>query len=324
MTLTSHAFAYALDQIAVPGGQQLWLYGEPGIARGHAYQPWQQPAAALAQRGCEVFPDLSKITGNYAAIFVDAPQQRDESEGLIAFALAHSTGFVIAAAANDAGGSRLLKTFQAYGIESHSLSKHHCRIVWTTQATQANAALVAKNLAMLEPRTLTLDGQQWCTVPGIFGWDKIDTGSRLLVEHLPKNLSGNMADFGCGYGYLTRSIAQHHPSLMQIDAFDADTRAIACTTQNAGTRTTTHWQDIRNLEITAHYDTVVMNPPFHSGKTEDKTLGQVFVEKAWAALKPRGRLFLVANRHLPYEKIVPGLNILHEESGYKIITGKKP
>jgi 16S rRNA (guanine1207-N2)-methyltransferase len=63
-----------------------------------------------------------------------------------------------------------------------------------------------------------------------------------------------------------------------------------------------------------------MNPPFHQGKHADTSLGAQFIRQAHASLKRGGRLFLVANRHLAYERVVPGLSVLHEEGAYKILT----
>jgi 16S rRNA (guanine1207-N2)-methyltransferase len=84
------------------------------------------------------------------------------------------------------------------------------------------------------------------------------------------------------------------------------------------------WEDIRTLTPERRYDVVIMNPPFHTGKNEDLALGQLFIEKAWQSLKPRGRLFMVANRNLPYEKVVRGLSILAEGEGYKVLWGTAP
>ena len=44
-----------------------------------------------------------------------------------------------------------------------------------------------------------------------------------------------------------------------------------------------------------------MNPPFHQGRKADPDLGRAFIDAAARALKPKGALWLVANRHLPYE-----------------------
>jgi 16S rRNA (guanine1207-N2)-methyltransferase len=45
----------------------------------------------------------------------------------------------------------------------------------------------------------------------------------------------------------------------------------------------------------------VTNPPFHVVRAADPGLGRAFVEAARGMLGPRGDLWLVANRHLPYE-----------------------
>jgi 16S rRNA (guanine1207-N2)-methyltransferase len=50
------------------------------------------------------------------------------------------------------------------------------------------------------------------------------------------------------------------------------------------------------------YDVIVTNPPFHaSGRADRPDIGRAFIAAAAAALVPAGRLWLVANRHLPYE-----------------------
>jgi 16S rRNA (guanine1207-N2)-methyltransferase len=82
--------------------------------------------------------------------------------------------------------------------------------------------------------------------------------------------------------------------------------------------------DVNMLPGQRQYDAVVMNPPFHSGKKEDIALGESFIRAAWNSLKRGGRLFFVANRHLPYEKIIPDLGSLYEGGGFKIIAGTRP
>ena len=56
--------------------------------------------------------------------------------------------------------------------------------------------------------------------------------------------------------------------------------------------------DITREPITRRYDCVVMNPPFHAGRKTEPALGEKFIEIAAKALKPKGRLLLVANSAL--------------------------
>ena len=48
-------------------------------------------------------------------------------------------------------------------------------------------------------------------------------------------------------------------------------------------------------------DTVLMNPPFHTGRAAEPQIGQAFVAAAARILSLQGNLRMVANRHLPYE-----------------------
>ena len=94
-------------------------------------------------------------------------------------------------------------------------------------------------------------------------------------------------------------------------------------------RTTLRWADIRagGLGLT-RLDFVVMNPPFHDGGAEDRALGQAFIRRAAAALRPGGTLWLTANTHLPYEATLEGLFRQVEEiggdAGFKLLQAAQP
>jgi 16S rRNA (guanine1207-N2)-methyltransferase len=62
-----------------------------------------------------------------------------------------------------------------------------------------------------------------------------------------------------------------------------------------------HWADATTFAPDAPFDTVVTNPPFHVARAANPGLGRAFIETARRMLTPRGDLWLVANRHLPYE-----------------------
>jgi 16S rRNA (guanine1207-N2)-methyltransferase len=88
-----------------------------------------------------------------------------------------------------------------------------------------------------------------------------------------------------------------------------------------------HWQDVES-GVAAHFDAIVCNPPFHAlGRGERPDIGRAFIAAAAAALRPRGSLWLVANRHLPYEEALgAGFARLHEvaqNGGFKIVHAVK-
>ena len=85
--------------------------------------------------------------------------------------------------------------------------------------------------------------------------------------------------------------------------------------------------DVRTLAVNGDLDFIVTNPPFHDGGAEDKRLGQNFIRQAAAMLKKGGVLWLVANRHLPYEADIneafKRVRMAADAGGYKVFEAIK-
>ena len=76
------------------------------------------------------------------------------------------------------------------------------------------------------------------------------------------------------------------------------------------------------------YDAIVCNPPFHTHARADRPdIGRRFIAAAAQALQPAGRLWLVANRHLPYEQALGAgfdrVRIVTQQHGFKIVEALK-
>ena len=72
---------------------------------------------------------------------------------------------------------------------------------------------------------------------------------------------------------------------------------------------------------------IATNPPFHDPRGADVGLGRAFLAAAADALRPGGRLVLVANRTLPYERDLArrfaGVATLAERDGFKVIEARR-
>ncbi|MDI6624574.1 MAG: methyltransferase, partial [Brevundimonas sp.] len=117
-------------------------------------------------------------------------------------------------------------------------------------------------------------------------------------------------------------------AVTSLRLIDLDRRAIEAARRNVeDPRAAFDWADARTVEANGDLDFVVMNPPFHDGGAEDRRLGQAFIRQAAAMLKKGGVLWLVANRHLPYEADIAAAfkrsQPLADKGGYKVIEAVK-
>lgn len=199
-------------------------------------------------------------------------------------------------APKDKGGSRLKKELAAFGVEIGETAKAHhrrCIVIRPETLTGIDEAIAAGAPRLVE-------GLDAWSQPGVFAWDRIDAGSALLADTMPA-LKGRGADLGCGYGALA-TVVLKSAAVTSLLLVDIDRRAVEAARRNVeDARVTFDWADTRTLEAAGDLDFIVMNPPFHDGGAEDRRLGQAFIRKAAEMLKKGGFLWLVANRHLPYE-----------------------
>lgn len=139
------------------------------------------------------------------------------------------------------------------------------------------------------------------TTAGVFSEGGIDKGSSALVAALPKKLPARIADLGAGWGYLTDAILKCD-GVKVLDAVEAEALSLDCARCNiSDDRVTFHWGDATQFTADRSYDAIIMNPPFHAGRASDPALGRTFIQAARRLLAPHGKLWMVANRHLPYE-----------------------
>ena len=299
---------------------------QPGWLREQGFMPF---ADELGRNGLRVGePAADEI---FPLVLVLPPRQRDEARALFARALRHTApGGTVLASMPNAEGARSGEADLAKlaGTVQH-LSKHKCRVFWSTpDAAGTDPALLAEWLALDAPRAI-IDG--YVSRPGLFAWDRIDRASALLAAHLPDDLHGCVADLGAGYGYLASQVIARCPQVSAIDLYEAEARALEPARLNLARAqrecgrelaVSVQWSDVTR-GLPQRYDAIVSNPPFHQGRADLPQLGQAFITSAADALRPAGRLFIVANRHLPYEAVLASrfseVRTLVVQEGFKVI-----
>lgn len=292
-------------------------------------QDFKAEAEALEAAG---FVNAARLDGKFSLVLLLPDRQKDRTLADLArgMDLLEEGGTLLAALHNDWGARRFERLLGDLAGGVHTLSKNHCRAFWAGKSATVNRARLEEWRALGAVRRVEATG--FWSMPGLFSWDEIDPGSRLLTEHLPTNLRGRVADLGCGWGFLSAFILRRFPKVRSLEMFDADRAALECARRNveeigALTKVELHWADVTAGVGSGAFDFVVMNAPFHEGRQPDPELGLRFIAAATMALKDQGELWMVANRHLPYERQLaasfPNWSIVAQTKSFKVLRATR-
>jgi 16S rRNA (guanine1207-N2)-methyltransferase len=263
--------------------------------------------------------------GSLDEVVVQAPAGVAERRYVLAQALRvlKTKGRLTALAPKDRGGLRMNKELTAFGCTIGESAKRHQRICVALKP----AGVTGLDAAIAEGVPRRLDGDGLWTQPGVFSWDRLDPGSALLLKSL-QPMSGVGVDLGCGIGVLAHAILTS-PKVTKLTLIDLDRRAVEAAKRNVNDpRVEVVWADARRgAELATGLDFVVTNPPFHEAGSEDKGLGQAFITAAAAMLRKSGVLWIVANRHLPYEAALnehfKTVRPVADAGGFKVYEARK-
>lgn len=342
--LEALCWPFAQEQLSWPAsGGALFMQARDGwplhrqtIGELVCTQDFKPEFDALQRAGLAV--DVEPESGKrWSLVLLLPPRQREQMRAMFARALAHVApgGRVIACLPNNEGAktgqadlARLVGPLQV-------LSKHKCRVFWSEPLHGAADSALASEWETLDaPRPIDVEvaGHRFASAPGVFAWDRIDPASALLAAHLPTDLSGEAADLGAGYGYLAAELLARCPNITSLDVYEAQAQALQLARRNlaafeARTRIDYHWHDV-TVGLPRCFDVIVSNPPFHAqGRAERPDIGRAFIKAAAQALNRGGRLWLVANRHLPYESVLDArfgrVRTVAQQGGFKVIEAIK-
>jgi 16S rRNA (guanine1207-N2)-methyltransferase len=311
-------------------GAPLQARAWPGLV---CHQTFAPDAAALQRLQLQVLTnDLDSATQTFPLVLVLPPRQRDEARALLARALllTQRGGRIVACMSNDEGARSGEADLERIVGPVTTLTKNKCRVFWSAPLDGPHDAAVVEAWLRLDA-VRPIDGGRFVSRPGVFAWDRIDVASQLLAEHLPPDLAGRAADLGAGFGYLSVELLERCAGIVALDVYEAERRALELARRNLAAFASRAairycWHDVA-AGLTDRYDAIVCNPPFHTHARGDRPdIGRRFITAAAQALQPGGRLWLVANRHLPYEQALgAGFDRVRivTERGFKIVEALK-
>ncbi|MEG2053145.1 MAG: methyltransferase [Bacilli bacterium] len=163
---------------------------------------------------------------------------------------------------------------------------------------------------------------------GVFSKDKVDYGSRFLVETFIENKKSSITsllDVGCGYGYI--GVVLGSILNISVDMVDVNKRAVhlaELNVKNNKVNASVYESDIYS-NVLKKFDIVITNPPIRAGKKV--VLG--FLVDAIDKLNPDGELWFVMRKDQGVKSVnkvlenTYNLDIIEKSKGFYVIKAKK-
>ena len=162
---------------------------------------------------------------------------------------------------------------------------------------------------------------------GVFSKDKIDEGSKLLVEAYFNYGRRNVKvlDVGCGIGFLGITISKVMNS--EAHMVDINNRAIHLTEMNIKENNVNArvWNSNIYESVNDKYDVIITNPPIRAGKSVYLTI----INDAFKYLNADGELWFVMRTNHGVKTVIKNLkenffvDILEKSLGFYIVKVKE-
>ena len=161
---------------------------------------------------------------------------------------------------------------------------------------------------------------------GVFSKNKLDYGSRLLIEtYIEKGRDNiDLLDVGCGYGFIGLSLARIKNTNSTM--VDVNKRAVHLTNMNIKNnkiKNAVAFESNIYESVEGLYDVVITNPPIRTGRETVLT----FLRDSKKYLKPNGELWFVMRKDqgaLTVAKKLEDINkieIIAKSKGFLIFRG---
>jgi 16S rRNA (guanine1207-N2)-methyltransferase len=160
---------------------------------------------------------------------------------------------------------------------------------------------------------------------GMFSPDRIDPGTRVLLESVPPPpATGDLLDLGCGYGPIALTMAARSPQAI-VWGVDVNERALQCARDNA------HGGGLDNVRFgmddevppATRFAAIWSNPPIRIGKPALHALLTTWLTR----LAPGGRAHLVVQKNLGSDSLQRWLRAqgfpaerITSRAGYRVLA----
>lgn len=162
---------------------------------------------------------------------------------------------------------------------------------------------------------------------GVFSKDKIDEGSKLLLETYIKygKKEKKILDVGCGIGFLGISLNKIMGA--SVDMIDINNRALHLTKMNLKENKAEGKVFVSNIyeNVKEVYDVIITNPPIRAGKKVYLTI----INESFNYLTKDGELWFVMRTNHGVKTVIKNLKnladvkVLEKNCGFYVVFAKK-
>ncbi len=169
---------------------------------------------------------------------------------------------------------------------------------------------------------------EFVTVPGVFSPDRVDEGTRLLIEHARIPEGSTVLDVGCGYGAIGITIAKALPGvkvyMVDINSTAAKLAKLNARLNGVEDRVSVAVGDLYDPVSHITFDVIISNPPLSAGMN---VVGRL-VEEAPRHLRPGGTLQLVVSQgadavERAMRRAFGNVETLTAKKGYRVLLSEK-
>lgn len=162
---------------------------------------------------------------------------------------------------------------------------------------------------------------------GVFSKERLDLGTRVLLENITIPEKGIVADVGCGYGPIGIYIALKNPNIF-VYMIDIDEKAVYLAERNVKRyKLENRVRVIKNnilKNLSLKFDAIYSNPPLKAGKAFIETMA----EQSYDKLNDKAFVELVVykgeeNTKTIFKKYFNDVKVIKRVKGYSIILAVK-
>ncbi|CAL4322558.1 16S rRNA (guanine(1207)-N(2))-methyltransferase RsmC [Buchnera aphidicola] len=161
------------------------------------------------------------------------------------------------------------------------------------------------------------------TLPGIFDYKNIDSGSKFLASTFSNKMKGPVLDMGCGSGFLSVLLEKNVPNI-NLTLVDNNIYALASSLATLRINRMNGKILLSDLysNIFKKFNIIISNPPFHNDLKVNFNIVKNIISNASKYLMINGELRFVTNSCFSYKNILSKhfkkYKILKQNSKYRV------